>query len=92
MGVLYGIKAASYLSYIYKYISKSDYERIINMINIFKLNKLKNLDKNKILELIDNDKKNINNRLNYVLLKSIGGAIIKNNFKKENIRMALDIL
>ena len=45
-----------------------------------------------IMEFINSDKKNINDKLNYILLKKIGSAYIEKNFNKQNIKNALKIL
>ena len=44
------------------------------------------------MALIDSDKKNIGNELNYILLKNIGEAEIKKNYNKKSIQEGLNIL
>ncbi len=90
--VLYGMKIASYLSYKEHTLGKNQYDRIVNLINKFQLPKLEKLDRKKIQELINNDKKNIHNQLNYIVLKNIGEATIKKNFSKKKIINALKVL
>ena len=67
--VLYGMKIASYLSYKEHTLGENQYDRIVNLINKFQLPKLEKLDRKKIQELINNDKKNIHNQLNYIVLR-----------------------
>jgi len=90
--VLYGMKIASYLSYKEHTLGENQYDRIVNLINKFQLPKLEKLDRKKIQELINNDKKNIHNQLNYIVLKNIGEATIKKNFSKKKIINALKVL
>ena len=56
------------------------------------LKKLQKINDNEIMEFINSDKKNINDKLNYILLKKIGSAYIEKNFNKQNIKNALKIL
>ena len=46
----------------------------------------------KIKDLMNNDKKNIHNKLNYIMLTNIGEAKIAKNYSKEKILDALQIL
>ena len=43
------------------------------------LKKLQKINDNEIMEFINSDKKNINDKLNYILLKKIGSAYIEKN-------------
>ena len=90
--VLYGMKVASYLSLHKHNITESKYRRIINIINKLGVDNLHNLDMNKILNFIKIDKKNINNQLNYILLKDIGSAYIEQNYNKDNLIEGLQTL
>ena len=90
--VLHGIKVASYLSYQKQHITEIDYMRIIRLIDKIKIKSLQNLDINKVLDYIDNDKKHIGNQLNYILLKRIGSAYIEKNYNKQNLINGLKIL
>ena len=70
----------------------NDYQRIINLIEQLRIDPLKNLDINKVLDYIDNDKKHMGNQLNYILLKKIGSAYIEKNYNKKNLILGLKIL
>ena len=74
------------------YLNGNDYKRIIKLIGIFKLPKLENLDFNHIMSFINSDKKNIENKLNYILLKNIGTAVIEKDYNKKLIKESLEIL
>ena len=41
---------------------------------------------------INSDKKNIGNKLNYILLKNIGTAVIEKDYNKKLIKESLEIL
>jgi 3-dehydroquinate synthase len=90
--VLYGIIVGSYLSQKENILSEKSYNRIINLIKTFNLPSLDNLHTSKIMTFIHNDKKNIGNELNYILLKNIGEAIIQKNYNKKFIEEGLSIL
>ncbi len=92
MGVLYGMKVASYLSYKNKNINQSQYHRITNLINKLGIKSLKDLEINKVLSFINTDKKNIGNKLNYILLKDIGMAYIEKNYNKDNLIKGLQTI
>ena len=90
--VFHGMHIASYLSYKSNNITITDYNRIIKLIKKMNLKKLQKINDNEIMEFINSDKKNINDKLNYILLKKIGSAYIEKNFNKQNIKNALKIL
>ncbi len=90
--IIYGMDISSYLSYKEGLLNNNQYNRIKNLISQFNLPKLKNIDINKIKELMNNDKKNIHNKLNYIMLTNIGEAKIMKNYSKEKILEALNIL
>ena len=58
--------------------------------NHFKSNNLPIIDAKmydkKIFQIIHNDKKNINGKINFVLLKNIGNAFLKQNIRLEKIK------
>ena len=92
IAVFHGMRIASYLSYKKNNITMKDYNRIIKLIEKMNLDELQKMNHNRIMEFIRVDKKNINEKLNYILLKKIGSAYIEKNFDKENIKKALEIL
>ena len=90
--ILYGMIVASYLSKQENLLSEKQYNKVINLIKIFDLPALNDLNIKKIMALIDSDKKNIGNELNYILLKNIGEAIIQKKYNKKLIKEGLRIL
>ena len=92
LAVLYGMLSASYLSYQQQLLSENDYKRIKMLINTFNLSKLNIKEPKKIMQFIDVDKKNISNKLNYILLQNIGSACIKKDFNKDLILQTIKFL
>ena len=90
--IIYGMEISSYLSYKEGLLNNNQYNRIEALIRQFNLPKLKNINIKKIKDLINNDKKNIHNKLNYIMLTNIGEAKIAKNYSKEKILDALQIL
>ena len=82
-----GMIIASKISYKLNYLS---YEDLIKITNHFKLNNLpiadnKMFDK-KIFQFIIRDKKNFDNKINLVLIKSIGRAFLKQKISLDNLK------
>ena len=46
-------------------------------------------DLNKILKFMSHDKKNISKKINLILLKKIGSAVIDNEYNNSNIKQFL---
>ena len=89
--VILGVKTAVKFSLNKKYLSKTTYNKIMMHIEKidFKLsvNKIfKKKDINKILNFMLNDKKNVSNKINLVLLKDIGLPIINKPFHQSEIK------
>jgi len=86
--VLYGMIISIYLSNL----DKQQCKKINNLFKIFKLPNLKPLNKHKVMEYINMDKKNIANELSYIVLNKIGSAKVEKKFNKQLIENSLDIL
>ena len=67
------------LSNLYSDLSNEELQRINKLINELPLPELKNINIEKILNLINHDKKTTANGLNFILLNKIGSAQISNN-------------
>ncbi len=85
-----GMTIASKLSYKLNFLSLSQFNKICNH---FKLNKLpiydnKMFDK-KIFQIIETDKKNINGKINFILLNKIGRAFVSKSLDIKNIKKKL---
>jgi len=82
-----GMIIASTISYNLNYLS---YKNLIKIKTHFINNKLPITDPKiydeKIFKIIYKDKKNIDGKINFVLLKSIGNAFLKNNINLNNIK------
>ena len=82
-----GMIIASTISYNLNYLS---YKDLIKIKNHFINNKLPIMDNkmydDKIFKTIYKDKKNIDGKINFVLLKNIGNAFLKNNISLKNIK------
>jgi 3-dehydroquinate synthase/shikimate kinase/3-dehydroquinate synthase len=92
--VILGMKTALSFSLKNNLLSKNDYNSIINHISNANLpSKIKNFlkikDLSKILSFMTKDKKNNSNKINLVLLKSIGSPIINNEYKKNSLGVFL---
>ena len=89
--VILGIISACEFSYKKKILNKKEYKLIQNHIlkisKSLKLNKFFNKkDTNKIIKFMTIDKKNVNEKINLVLLKKIGNATYKNFYKLAEIK------
>ena len=81
-----GMMMAATISYNLKYLSYIELQKIKKH---FQLNNLPISDKkmynSEIINIIKKDKKNIDNKINFVLIKKIGNAFLYNKINSENI-------
>ncbi len=81
-----GMMIAATISYNLKYLSLHELKKIKKH---FQLNNLPISDKkmynSKIISIIKKDKKNIDNKINFVLIKNIGNAFLYNKINSGNI-------
>lgn len=87
--IAFGMICESYISYLYKKIRFEDFLIIKKVINEQMQFTDIQLNIDKIISYIYNDKKNINSNVSCIILKKIGNPIIKNNCKREFIIKAL---
>ncbi|MDC0232355.1 3-dehydroquinate synthase [Pelagibacteraceae bacterium] len=82
-----GMIIAATISYNLNYLS---YKNLMKIKNHFINNKLPVMDNKiydeKIFKIIHKDKKNIDGKINFVLLKGIGNSFLKNNINLNNIK------
>ena len=88
--IILGMSSALQFCKLNKILSSRDYNIILNHIKNNKLpNNIKKFfslrDTNKILSFMMNDKKNITNKINLILLKRIGTPLINKSFDKNKI-------
>ena len=94
--VLLGIMSAVEFSRKKNILKKNDFEQItehlrkLNYDNLNKYFKLKDISK--IIFYMKQDKKNKDNKINLILLKSIGKPILNKSFRENNIRSFLKTL
>ena len=88
--VAYGILYSSELSNTYSELTNSEYQEIHDLINKIPLPPLKDFNIDKLIKLIMHDKKNINGKLKFILLKSIGEAQITTKINYSNIKRVLE--
>ena len=85
-----GMIIASTISYNLNYLS---FKNLIKIKNHFINNKLPIADNKmydeKIFKIIYKDKKNIDGKINFVLIKNIGNAFLKNNINLNNIKQLI---
>ena len=86
-----GMIIASTLSHRLGYLTKTDFENIKDhfMSNNLPVKDI-NMYNNKIFNIIKKDKKNLNNKINFVLLKGIGNAFLSNKQSLKNIKKQLN--
>ena len=87
--VAYGMLYATKLSNLYGNLLDEEANKINRIIQKLELPELKNIEIEPILTFIRNDKKNISNSLNFILLDKIGSATISKNISYDNIKMVL---
>ena len=82
---------ASTISYKLNYLSLSNLNTIKNHFTINKLPISDNkINDPKIYKIIKKDKKNINGKINFILIKKIGSAFIKHNLRLEKLKEILN--
>ena len=89
--VILGIKSASEFSFNKKKLSSKEFtlinQHINNLDNSLRVNKFfKNKDLNKIMSFMKSDKKNINKKINLILLNKISKATINNYHSSKEIK------
>ena len=87
--VAYGLITASYLSMQFQKLSFQEYELICNCIKKLSLPLIKNININKLIQAMKNDKKNNQNNINFVLLNKIGYPKINNVINESKIKEAI---
>ena len=84
--VAIGMNMANQLAYNLDLLTKDDIKRINELLQSFKLNiNYKIKDEIKFYDAFSLDKKNISNKINFILLEDIGKAIMKNDIPKQTI-------
>ena len=94
-----GMVASSLISYKRGYLTKEEFDLILQVLKTFNLPvSIKELvnktgfSVNDLLDIIALDKKQESGKLKFILLKELGKGIIKTNVKEEEIRQAFDYI
>jgi len=90
--VLYGMKCAIYISHKKGLLNKSDYDQSQALLDRFPLPQLDSKAAEDVLKIVAHDKKNINGTLSFILLDSIGNAIINTDVSEADIVESLSVL
>ena len=83
--VLYGMKCANFISHKKGLISDQQFERAQSLLHRFDLPKLGPVPSDKVLEVVAHDKKNINGKLNFILIDDIGNGLVSTDVTPEDI-------
>ena len=91
--VLLGIMSAVEFSHQRNILKKNDYKQIndhLKKLNYYNLKRyFSSKDVSKIIFYMKQDKKNKDNKINLILLKSIANPILTKSFKEDNIKLFL---
>jgi 3-dehydroquinate synthase/shikimate kinase/3-dehydroquinate synthase len=92
--VILGINSSAKFSYQNKLLKKRDYKKIINHMNKLKIplnlnSYFKKKDINLIIKYMKSDKKNNSSKINLILIKKIGKAILGLTFNQSKIKKFL---
>jgi 3-dehydroquinate synthase len=84
--VAVGMVASSYISYKRNYITKEEFDDIINLIKSYNLPiSVSGLSAEEILQVMTYDKKQESGKLKFILLSEIGNAVIDTTVTKEEL-------
>lgn len=90
--VLYGMQCANFISHKKGLLSDADYHTGQALLKRFPLPELGQVDPYKVLEVVSHDKKNTNGKLSFILLDSIGNALINTDVSEDDIVESLTVL
>lgn len=90
--VLYGMKCANFISHKKGLISDDQYNHAQAVLNKFPLPTLGDVPADQVLEVVAHDKKNINGKLNFILLDDIGNGIVATDVTTDDIVDSLSVL
>lgn len=91
--VAIGMVAASYISYMRENISETDLNDIIDTLKMFHLpTKVTKLNINEVVDATKNDKKMEAGTIKFILLESIGNAIIDKTVTDQEMQKAIEFI
>ena len=83
--VLYGMKCSNFISHKKGLISDEQFKRAQSLLDRFDLPELGPVPPEKVLQVVAHDKKNINGKLNFILIDDIGNGIVTTDVTKDDI-------
>lgn len=83
--VLYGMKCANFISHKKGLISDAQFASAQGVLNRFELPELGPVTPEQVLEVVAHDKKNINGKLNFILLDDIGSGVVNTDVTTDDI-------
>ena len=83
--VLYGMKCANFISHKKGLISDAQFASAQSVLNRFPLPELGKVEPDEVLAVVAHDKKNINGKLNFILLDDIGNGIVNTDVTSDDI-------
>lgn len=89
--VIYGMRCANKISQMKGLLSDSEYVQAQAVLAKFELPALGDLSPERVLEVVAHDKKNINGKLNFILLNAIGEAVVSTDVSEQDIVNSLDV-
>lgn len=89
-----GMVGAAYISYLRKHITEEELEEIKSALQSFHLpiSLDANLDKNKVLEVTKSDKKMDAGKIKFVILESVGHAVIDNSITEDELLQGIQYI
>ena len=90
--VLYGMKCANFISYKKGLLSEEKYRQARALLDRFELPELGRLEPDKVLEVVSHDKKNINGKLNFILIDDIGNGLVSTEVSPQDIIDSLSVV
>lgn len=89
--VIVGITSALFLSFKLELITKSKMEELLELIYLFKnAIKIKNLNFDNLISIMQRDKKNMDGKIKFVLLQDVGNIVLDIEASNEDIIFALE--
>jgi len=90
--VLYGMRCATFISHKKGLLNDAEYQRAQAVLARFELPELGAVPAEKVLEVVAHDKKNINGKLNFILLDRLGSGVVSTDVSQDDIVDSLTVL
>ncbi|NND81596.1 MAG: 3-dehydroquinate synthase [Gammaproteobacteria bacterium] len=83
--VMYGMQCANLISHKKGLLSTAEFEAAQKLLQRFELPALGRVAADEVLKVVAHDKKNINGKLNFILLEGIGNAVVNTEVTADDI-------